>query len=106
LDIIQPVKEHSVTDYNFLSNTGTKFTVTVDWDAGDRATQFDDRVTIYIAPKAGMVDDDTRMEEETLIIFKQNMFVMSSCNRKQRQPTEEEKFASRKLLHQLAKQTM
>jgi hypothetical protein len=103
MEIKEQIKEHKVTDYDFMFATGAKMTVSVDHDAGDTANQHNDRWIIEIAGKPNLEDSDELVDAETIEIYKANLAAVVKRNRMQRMPTEEEKLEMKRFTHKLAK---
>jgi hypothetical protein len=103
MEILEQIKEHDCTDFEFLFGTGPKLTISVDHDSGDTWTELDDRYVIEVTEKPSLGDPDEMVDAETLIVHKANLAAVSIRKRKQRMPTEEEKLQTKKFMHQLLK---
>jgi hypothetical protein len=106
MEINEVIKEHDVIDYNFMFPTGSKLTVTIDLDLGEEAQEQEDRYIVSTVEKTSFTNPDETVDAETITVFKAGLAAVTTCKRKQRQPTEEEIFNMRKLMHEVAKQTM
>jgi hypothetical protein len=103
MEIIDPVQEKDVVDYDFAFSNGMRICQTLDTSLGDRAEEFDDRYLLFLAEKPSITDPDDLMPAETVTVFKDQVVLLINRTRKQRLPTEEERFEMYKTLHQLAK---
>jgi hypothetical protein len=103
MEIQEQIKEHNVTDYDFMFNSGSKLAITIDHDAGDNVQELGDRYILDTVAKPGLIDPEDSVDAETVEVFKTQLAVVARCNRKQRVPTEEEVFNTRKLLHEMTK---
>jgi hypothetical protein len=102
VNVTEKIKEHSVTDYNFMFPGSGKLTVCIDHDAGDTAVEHDDRYELDTVARPGLTDPDDQIDPEHMVIYKRHLAVVIRTERKQRQPSEEELFNMRKTLHALA----
>ena len=103
MEIVEQIKEHSVTDYDFVFSSGSKLAITVDHDAGDTAIKHPDRFEFHIAGKPSQYDPEDSVDEQDMTVYIKQLAFVAVCNRKQRMPTEEEKLESQRFIHQLAK---
>lgn len=101
MEILEQIKEHSVTDYDFVFSTGSKLSVSVDHDSGDTASKHDDRYEIHIAGKPSLSDPDSAVDEEDMTVYIKTLAFVTVRKRKQRMPTEEEKFAMQQVFSKL-----
>jgi hypothetical protein len=106
MEINEVIKEHDVVDYNFMFPTGSKLTVTVDLTLNESAVEMADRFVVNTVNKPNFSNPEEIIEAEEIVVFKSGLAAVTTCKRKQRQPTEEELFDMRKLMHEIAKQTM
>ena len=103
MEIIQPVAEKEVIDYDFMFTSGAKLVVTLDFAAGDKFQETPDRFILDITSKPSPADPEDKTDEETLEVFKTGLAALNKCKRMQRVPSEEELFQMRKTLHTAAK---
>jgi hypothetical protein len=103
MEILETIKEHNVTDYDFVMASGAKLAITVDHDAGDTVQDYTDRYVITTVEKPSLTDPDKRIESSIMDVYKHQIAVLARHNRKQRLPTLEEAATSKKLIHRLAK---
>lgn len=90
MEIIQPVLEKDVVDYDFILTNGIKFPTTLDESLGDTCVEEEDRYRVYLAEKPRPTDPDTLMPAETALVFKANLVALVIRKRKQRLPSPEE----------------
>jgi hypothetical protein len=102
MDIVAPVKERLLTDYDFMFASGAKITVTLDSEAGDKLNEGNDRYVIDIVAKPSISDPEDFTDEEQLVIYKSGLAAVNICKRSQRMPNEEELFDMQKTLHALS----
>lgn len=106
MEIIQAVKHHTVTDYEFMFVSGSKLTITLDIDLGDSITESSDRYVIKTVKRPGLPfseDQDEASEGESLEVFKTGLAAISAIARKQRQPTNEELLELQSTIKQFSK---
>lgn len=103
MEIPEQSKEHDVTDYDFMFHGGSKFSITVDYDAGDKANELGSKYVFFVAAKKNPLSPDQPVEAETIEVHTGQLAVLAKRNRKQRMPTEEEIFNNRNLIQKLTK---
>lgn len=103
MEIAEQIKEHDVTDYDFMFNGGNKLTITIDHDAGDTVEEQSDRYVLNTVARISLTDPNEQVDAETVDVFKTNLAVVARCKRKQRMPSEEETYEMHKMVHNLAK---
>jgi hypothetical protein len=103
MDIIEPLREREIVDYDFLFISGSKLAIVVDVAAGDTATELPDRYVMSLSSKPSASDPDDLSDPETMEVFKVGLAAVVTCKRKQRMPTEEELFDMQKTYHSIAK---
>ncbi len=99
MEIETPKKERNVSDYDFMFSSGSKLTVTLDFEAGDKLEEQTDRYVLDITPKPTATDPDEFTDEEQLLVFKAGLAAINICKRVQRLPSEEEIFEMYSKLH-------
>lgn len=103
MDIVEQIVEHDVVDWDFMFAGGAKLAITLDSTAGDFCEALEDRYVLTTVDKPSLTTPDEIVAGEVIQVFKQHLAVVATCSRKQRQPSEEEKFNMQKTLHALAK---
>lgn len=102
MEIVSPVKERIITDYDFMFASGAKLTITLDFEAGDKLVEEPDRYIVDITSKPSFSDPEEYTDEEQLVVFKSGLAAINICKRNQRMPSEEELFEMQTTLHKLA----
>jgi len=93
MEIIKKEPEvHNVSDYTFMFPTNGKFTVTVDWDAGDELEELADRYTIRTKSRFNPANPSEPIDPEEMQIFKTQLAALTIVRRKQQMMSEEQIF--------------
>jgi hypothetical protein len=103
MEIVNPVVERDVLDYDFAFTNGMRIQQTLDEGLGDHCIELPDRYKIVLTEKPNATNPEVIMPEEIVTIFKNQVVLLVNRKRKQRKPTEEEMFDMRELLHKLPK---
>jgi len=104
MELLKPIKERDITDYDFMFISGAKLAITIDEQAGDTVKEHADRFTLDIVAKPSLTDATEFSEAEVMQVYKIGLAAVVTCKRKQRMPTEEEMFDMQATVHKLAKQ--
>jgi hypothetical protein len=103
MDILEPIKERDIVDYDFMFVGGAKLAITLDPEAGDTVNEYDTHYELHTVARPNPTNPEDSIDAETVKVFKNQLAVLATCWRKQRMPSEEEKREMEKFIHELAK---
>jgi hypothetical protein len=103
MEIVNPVREKDITEYDFALTNGVRLTQSIDVTAGDYMEDNEDHYAIFLSRKPSLSNPEDMLDEELVKVFKDKVAVLITRKRKQRLPTDEELFDMRKTLLKLAK---
>ena len=90
MEIVAPIVEHDVIDYDFSFTNGVRSTTTLIPALGDSTNELQDRYTVVLTSKPNPINPEEMMPKEEVSVFKSNITVVIKRERKQRSPSVDE----------------
>ena len=99
MELKETIKEYPVTDYDFAFIGGSRLPLTLNLEKGDTVLDLETVFVFNLVEKPNVLDPEKPIPGETITVFKSHVTAYIQRDRLQRDPTKEELFNMRNLLH-------